>query len=361
MLSFLMSVCAPAWAAKVPDTPEILNFVQIYHGYERRPAWHADQIKHYVFRERNGKPEWLFDGFLFLEIYARFNGRNYDYGATQPGKLPPGKAEWEHMVCKTFEEGRGPDGLEVTLDSLATAGFVPPTKRKVVFSIPNPIYGIRNWGSIGDEALDFHNPDDRAKAIEWYVSRVLEECAKKNYRHLEFGGFYWVHEQIDSRNQDDVMLKTVTGRLNAKNIRSYWLPHFGAEGVERWRELGFSYAYQQPGYFFVPTAPERLERTVARTRKLGIGIMMEFDGRAIDTPDPYRRMYYDYIEAFRKGGVWDDGQPVNFYDGGDCWLRFATSGDPEVGKMYDTLSDIIVERAERAVKQGKNRLKPATK
>ena len=62
------------------------------------------------------------------------------------------------------------------------------------------------------------------------------------------------------------------------------------------------------------------------------------------------------VLGFRgKGGVWDNGQPVNFYDGGDCWLKFATSGDPEVGKMYDTLGDIIVERGERAVKQGKSR------
>lgn len=359
ILLALISICASAWAAnpeKAPGSPEILNFMQIYHGYETRPAWHADQIKHYVFRERNGKPEWLFDGFLFLEIYARFNGQNYDYGATQPGKLPPGKAEWEHLICKTFEEGRGPDGLEATLDSLAREGFVPPTKRRVVFSIPNPIYGVRNWGFIGDEALDFHSPDDRVKAIDWYVSRILEEWAKKNYKHLEFGGFYWIHEQIDAQHQDDKMLKAVTSKLNAKNIRSYWLPHYGAEGVDRWQELGFSYAYQQPNYFLTAgIRPDALVRTIARTQNLNMGIMMEFDSRTIDTPNPYRRLYYDYIEAFRKGGVWAKRQPVNFYDGGDCWLKFATSVEPEVRKMYDALGDIIVDRNKRAVKQERNR------
>ena len=85
-----------------------------------------------------------------------------------------------------------------------------------------------------------------------------------------------------------------------------------------------------------------------------MGIMMEFDSRAIDIPEPYRRLYYEYIEAFRKGNVWDSGQPVNFYDGGDGWLKFATSSDPETRKMYDALGDIIVERSKRTEQQ-KNR------
>lgn len=348
LLITLAFVCTPAFCEKPSegnDPAGIKNFIQIYHGYESRRPWHADQIRHYVYRDRDGRPEWLFDGFLFLEIYARFDGNNYDYGAAQPGKLAPGKAEWEHLVCKTFEEGRGPDGLEAVLDSLAREGFVPPTKRKAVFSIPNPIHGVKNWGFIGDTALDFDIPADRLKAVNWYIGRILEEWDKKDYEHLEFGGFYWIHEQVDFENRDDILLVGMNRILRGKNADSYWLPHYTAHGVDQWREMGFTYAYQQPNYFFYSGAnPDALERTIRRTQELGMGIMMEFDSRAITEPDPFRRLYYEYIEAFDKGGVWDSGQPVNFYEGGDCWLQFATSDDPEVVKMYEALSDIIIRR-----------------
>lgn len=345
-LLMLFPIISGAQEKESPD-PRIMDFIQIYHGYERCPAWHANQIKHYVYRDNNGKPEWLFDGFLFLEIYAKFVEKNYDYGATQIGKYAPDKAGWENLICKNFEDSRGPNGLEIILDSLAKKGYYPPTKRRVVFSIPNPIYGTKNWGFIDDKALDFTTSEDRVEAIKWYIDRTIEEWNKKNYKHLEFAGFYWIHEQIDAANKDDVMLKEVNKILKERGVCSYWLPHLSAEGVDRWKEIGFTYAYQQPNYFFyAKDYPQAVEKTMKRTKELNMGIMMEFDSRVIDQPDEFRPLFYNYVNSFKKGGVWEN-QPVNYYDGGDGWLRLSTSNDPEARKMYKLLGDIIVNRSKK--------------
>lgn len=321
----------------------IRDFVQIYHGYQKRPPWSKDEIKHYIYADNDGEPAWLFDGFLFLEIYAEFGGKQYDYGAAQPGKLAPGKAEWENLIGKNFENGRGPDAIEYVLDSLAKKGHMPNRKRRIVFSIPNPIYGVNNWGFITDRPLDFLNPEDRAQAIQWYIDRTLEEWEKKKYKHVEFGGFYWIHEQIDFDHADDRMLKIVNGYLKEKGIRSYWLPHYTAKGVSQWKEFGFTYVYQQPNYFFYSDRfPNAIEETIESTRKNEIGIMMEFDARVTDQ-EQYRQLFYNYLNTFEKRGVWTS-QPVNYYDGGDGWLRLATDTSATAQSMYHALSKIIIQR-----------------
>lgn len=326
----------------------IKDFVQIYHGYESRPSWHANQIKHYIYRDKAGKPEWLFDGFLFLEIYARFGGKNYDYGAAQPGKFAPDKAGWENLICKYFEDTRGPDAIEEVMDSLARLGYFPPLKRKVVFSIPNPIYGVKNWGFIQDKALDFSDPQDRYLAIEWYINRILEEWERKKYKHINFGGFYWIHEQIDFIHEDDVMLKTVNNMLKEKGVSSYWLPHLVARGVDQWDKIGFTYAYKQPNYFFYPDKhPNAINETIKDTQRYGLGIMMEFDGRAIDK-EPFRKLFFNYVNTFQKEKVWEK-QAVNYYDGGNGWLRLATETGADAREMYRILSDIIVKRQNRDI------------
>lgn len=321
----------------------IKDFIQIYHGYETRLAWHADQIKHYIYRDNKGKPEWLFDGFLFLEIYAHFDGKNYDYGAAMPGKYMPDKAGWENLICKNFEDTRGPDAIEAVLDSLARKGYRPPIKRKVVFSIPNPIYSQKNWGFVNDKALDFNNFEDRFLAIEWYVKRIMEEWKKKDYKHIDFAGFYWTHEQVDYAHQDDVVLTKMNKMLKEKGTGCYWLPHYTAQGVDKWAELGFIYAYQQPNYFFHPDVySDAIINTINKTQKYNLGIMMEFDGRVIDD-ESFRKLFYNYVNTFKKEGVWKK-QPVNYYDGADGWLRLSTETSREAKEMYKVLSDIIVSR-----------------
>src|SRR5690554_776781 len=106
----------------IPSAPHPSDLVLIYHGGSQRPVWNTSQLKHYVFRKNNDQLEWLFDGFLFLEIQARINNKAYDFGSATSYTLKPTKAEWEWLINKNFAATYGPAAIELLLDSLNKAG-----------------------------------------------------------------------------------------------------------------------------------------------------------------------------------------------------------------------------------------------
>ncbi|MGE8292228.1 MAG: DUF4855 domain-containing protein [Sphingobacterium sp.] len=330
---------------KLPSASRISDMALIYHGGSQRIANNNEQMKPYVFRDNGGKPEFLFDSFLFLEITTTLNGQLYDFGVEVPYAKVPGKAEWIWLLDQTFAEGRGPDAIEHTIDSLVQKGYAPPTKRKVVFSIPNPIYGNKSWGMIDNKAMDMSKLEDRFKAARWYVEQVQERWKKKNYKYIELEGYYWVHETIDSHNQDDVLIKQVSDLVKSEKKDFVWIPYNWAEGAERWKEMGFTRAYQQPNYFFdLKSELWILQRGIDFAKEKGLQLEFEFDDRVSE--EGYRKHFYDYVEKFEESGVWDN-QEVAYYEGGGAWYRMSISKKTEMMKMAKTLGDIIVERQKR--------------
>jgi len=293
---------------------------------------------------KDDKPEWLFDGFLFLEIYLKLNGIFYDYGIALNDRKPPKKTEWQYLLSETFSDKRGPNALEISLDSMARKGHYPPYKRQVMFAIPNPQYGQKNWGILDGKLMDFNKHEDRLTAAKWYIEELLAEWDRQDYKHLDFAGFYWLHETIDGApNNDGDLIKDVAAYLKGKGMDMCWIPYNWAEGVEQWREYGFSITYQQPNYFFdLKTELWVLERAINFAKEQDLALEMEFDERIISNKD-YRERYYTYIEEFQKGGVWDD-KPVAYYHGAGAWLEMARSKNPEVKAAYDALADILVKR-----------------
>lgn len=327
----------------VPSAKGIMDLILIYHGLDTRPVWNNDNIRHYIYREKDNTPQWLFDGFLFLELWTRIDGVMYDYRVDNEGKAPAGKIQWEFLINKFFEKGTGADALEEVLQEQALQGFYPPYKRKIVYCIPTPQPKNKGWGSIGDDILDFSDTKDRLKAVEWYIGRILEEWKKKDYKHLDFGGFYWLHERIEMENADDQLVRGVKEVLAKQNIPLCWIPYYGAEGSARWDRLGFDIAYQQPNYFFKTETPIEIMTGALQFAKEhnNMALEMEFDSR-VQQPE-FRERFYTYLEEFEKAGVWDS-RPVAYYDGADGWLKLATGKDDEMKKMYDALGDILVKR-----------------
>lgn len=327
---------------EVPSAKGVTDMALIYHTYKNRPKWTPNEMKYYLFRENEGKTEWLFDGFLFLEIYATINGINYDYGIANGDKIAPGKTEWEVLINETFADNRGPNAIEAVLDSLVQNGQVPPYKRQVMFCIPNPQHGQKNWGAVDGKTLDFDKPEDRLTAANWYIDQILEIWNKKEYKYIEFAGFYWLHETIDFDFGDDKLIKSVQNILKEKNIDLCWIPYYGAEGADKWKEFGFNIAYQQPNYFFDPKSPiEIITGALDFAQKHNLSLEMEFDGRV--EQEIYRERFYTYLNEFEKAGAWEN-KPVAYYQGSDAWLKMAKSNDSEMQKMYKTLGDILAKR-----------------
>ena len=328
------------------ETPPISDMVLIYHGGTQRPAWDVDQLRPYLYRQNSGNLEWLFDGFLFLEIFDNIKNYEYDPGF---GHKTAGKEQWEWLLNRYFGEQKGPDALESLLDSLSKKGKNPVRKRQVVLSIPCPVNGFTEWGELNGKKLNFNNPDDQVQAACWFIDEALKHWKKKNYKHIQLNGFYWVHEDAD---QSDAAIPIVKKYLKAKNYKFFWIPYWGAKGKGEGERLGFDFAWQQPNYFFATDIPKQQLTdacTFAKTHQMGLE--MEFDER-VAQPE-FRARFYYYINVFKENNVWKLSS-VAYYEGGGAWMQMAKSDDAEMTKMFDTLGNIIVERQTNADKKHKH-------
>lgn len=329
--------------AKLPTANRPTDLALMYHGFKSRPSYVAPEMKHYVFRENNGKVEWLFDGFLFIEIYAETDGVGYDYGIPCHGRISPRKIEWDDLLQKTFAKGKGPDAIEEVVDSLVQLGIKPPYKREVMFSLPNPQVQCKEWGELNGKKMDFTKTEDRLEAVKWYVGQIRKIWKEKDYKYLHLSGFYWIHEQIDKEHKDDILVKEIQAYLNKLGFPLIWIPYNGAPGVdENWKDLGFDIAYQQPNYFFGDNASiDLIHKAIDVVKKYNMSLEMEFDDNV--SKPLYRQKFYTYLDEFEKAGAWDQF-PIAYYEGGGAWLRMCQSQDPEIQKMVKTLGDILVKR-----------------
>lgn len=319
---------------------EISDLVLIYHGSSHRPDWNVNEMRPYVYKSDEKSFNWLFDGFLFLEIFDRIRRYEWDPGF---GYTTAGKEQWEWLLDRYFGEGKGPDALESILDSLLLAGKVPLRPRRVVISIPCPVSGFAGWGEINGKKLDFGKPEDQISAACWFIERVMERWKGKNYRHIRLDGFYWVHE---AAGKDYAIIPEVKKYLNDIGMKLYWIPYWNAERADQWASLGFDCAWQQPNYFFNKDIPyQRLDDACIFGSKHGMGMEMEFDNN-VSKPE-IRHRFYDYINAFESHGVWAERR-VAYYEGGGAWLKMSQSSDQEMRKMFEKLSQVIIGRQVKA-------------
>jgi len=330
----------PPTEIKNPSDNPISDLVLIYDGGLHRQSWTKESLRPYIYRETAGKAEFLFDGFLFLEIFD--SKKNIEY---YPGykKNPAPKADWLSLLDTYFSDAKSLGALETVLEELATKGERPIRKRQVVISIPTPINGFTGWGSLDGKTLDFNKLDDQVAAEKWFIDEALKRWTEKNYKHLDLTGFYWVDE--DAGHYQDAM-KLTSQYVRSRRRKFYWIPYWTAQGGDKWKELGFDYAYEQPNYFFNTAISYcRLNDACAFGEKYGLGMEMEFDQR-VSQPE-FKTRFDDYIKAFTENKIWKL-KPVAYYEGGGAWGSMAASTDGELKKMYQTLGDIIVERQRKA-------------
>jgi hypothetical protein len=79
--------------AATPVNP-ITDLVLIYDGAEDRMPWTVDRFRPYVYREADGKIEWLYDGFLFLDRLAK-SGRRL---SPITNRKDATKADWQDLM-----------------------------------------------------------------------------------------------------------------------------------------------------------------------------------------------------------------------------------------------------------------------
>ena len=344
ILCLNLAACNSQKEINVPSAKGITDMVLLYHTHSSRPKWTPDQIKHYIYRPgEDGKPDWMFDGLLFVEFIMEKEGKTYTFDLDAYGRIYAGKELWLELKDKTFGEGVGPDAAEKVLNDLYEQGYTPPYKRQIVFGLPNPAFSAKNWGNLNGKELDFSNPEDRITALNWYIDIVLEEWKKKDYKHLDLGGFYWTKESVkNDPDQDDIVLNKIKERLSAEGYEFSWIPYYGAEGSSNWKDYGFDIAYQQPNHFFSTETPDWfLPESIRFAKENGLYMEMEFDER-VRQPE-FAERFYKYINEFEKAGVWEN-MPVAYYHGNDAWTIIAESKDPKLMAMHKRLGDLLSKR-----------------
>ena len=247
-----------SWEKNRTSLLENNDMVLLYAGGSHRNYnWNLDLVEPYVtYKDELGKEHWMFDSFLFLEIYSADDvtfATGYKDSSGEPIK-PAKKEDWGKLIDHYFDPGYRMGALNRAVENAKQRIGDPIDKRKVVIGIPEPISSQKDWGSVRNfgTQLDFSKTNDRVDACKWYIDYAREKFNKMNYKNLELAGFYWIAE-TNTHSKD--ILSYISSYLNSLKYSFVWIPYNGANGAFDWKRLTFNYAYYQPNYFFDDSKP----------------------------------------------------------------------------------------------------------
>lgn len=320
-------------------TYKIRDLALIYQGGAKRIDWTEDQFVPYVTHTfADGKRNWLFDGFLFLDFNdGRGNTFIPQYGATKAKRT-----EWEWYLDRVFEKGKSLDALDKCIETQKKLIGEPGFKHKIVLSLLTPLFGQTDWGSVDGKKLDFNTYEDQSLAVKWFIDQLVSRFQNAGYKNLELVGLYWVDEDICHTKE---LTKYIAPLVHAKNLDFVWIPYFKARGYDRWQELGFDIVYHQPNHFFKKEIPDsRLDEACEIALDLGMAMEFECDSKALYQAEnsSYDRMQA-YIDAFRRNKVFDTSA-IAYYTGSKALIDMVENPCPENQKIMDELASIIIER-----------------
>ena len=257
-------------------------------------------------------------------------------------KLFARRAEWEWYLDRIFEPGKSLDALDQAIsEKKATLGD-PGFRHKIVLTVIVAHKDQKDWGELDGKQLDFSNVEDQKAATYWFIDQLADRFAKAGYKNLDLYGLYWIDEDMVHTNDFPKQIKSY---INDKGLKFVWIPYWNAPGHERWKELGFDIAYQQPNYFFHDDIPyERLDAAIDTALVNNMGMEFECDVRAMSQNDPnWQYRMKDYIDAFEKRGVFENSA-IAYYTDNHLFLDMVENPSPENQAIMDRLARFIVDR-----------------
>ncbi len=310
--------------------------VLIYSGGSHRTiTWDASHFEPYVYAEdKDGKYQWLFDGFLFLEIH---DGKERGY-ASGYRKLSARKEDWIWLITQYLTDGNDIKALDDCIEKAKSkCGRV--SKRKIVISLPEPIPNQKDWGELNGKSLDFSNDEDRIVACKWYIDYIIEKFKAAKMKNVELSGFYWLAEEATHTR---TFVKQVADYIHAKKCNFYWIPYFKSDGYHEWRNLGFDQAFLQPNHFFNASIPDsRIDEACTLAKSLGMSMEMEFDERAVEGGGMADRLHA-YIDGFERNHIFEKTD-IAYYQGNDALYKLK-NGTKADNALYHKLTYIIIDR-----------------
>jgi len=317
---------------------QIRDLALIYQGGIKRIDWTQEQFIPYVTHTfANGKTEWLFDGFLFLDFN---NGDSTTY-VPQWGAKKGTKSDWEWYLNRLFEKGKSLDALDACITAQKKKIGKPGFQHKIVLTLPTPLTGAE-WGDLDGIKLDFESLEDQTKACVWFMNELVRRFKEANYKNLELTGLYWVDE--DMWHTRDVT-KLIAPYVHELGLEFVWIPYYKARGYDCWKELGFDIAYHQPNHFFKMTVSDsQLDEACTVAKDLGMAMEFECDKNAMfHAPNSLYGRMQSYIDAFIKHKVFETSA-IAYYTGSHYFLDVYENPTPEDQYILDELCRFIVKR-----------------
>ncbi|MDR1865446.1 MAG: DUF4855 domain-containing protein [Bacteroidales bacterium] len=338
------------------ETPEaeilpVTDMVLIYGGGKHRTAtWNREHFAPYVsYTDRAQKEQWLFDGFLFLEITNGVSGKQRIFATGYYGQ-PAGKTEWERQADYYFTENNGVYALDDCIAAVTERLGAPAEKRKVVIGLPEPIVAgpgshyaelpADYWGSVDGKQLDFTGNDDRITACKWFIDYVEARFNEGNFKHVELAGFYWIAEES---LHTKTILAEVAACLNGKKYSFNWIPYWKTDpDYYDWQALKFNYAYLQPNYFFNDNTPySRLTEACNVAKLYRLDMELEFDLSVFVGDRNRGSRLYDYMKAFRENGILTSKRIAYYQDCDALYQLYHAAAEQDKNLFHDFCAFVV--------------------
>ena len=334
---------------QLPHKSPIADLVLIYGGGAHRDVvWNKDHFTPYVsYTDRTNQESWLFDGFLFLEIV---DGKEKIFATGYYG-TPATKYEWNSLIDYFFTRGQSIDALDKCIAAKIPVLGEPPSKRKIIIALPEPIVAgpeshyksvpADYWGKLDNRKLNFTNADDRVAACKYYIDRVKSKFDERKFQNLELAGFYWIAEESLHTKP---ILSVLGNYLNDAGFSFYWIPYWKNDpDYFEWKELGFHATYLQPNYFFNVQVPySRLEEACKQAIEYDLDLEMEFDLRVFVNDGNRGSRLYDYMRVFRQEGIFANKR-IAYYQDCDAVYQLYRSKDERNKAIFHDFCTFVLE------------------
>ena len=366
------------WEKKHKSPATTTDAVLCYGAsHHRNPfLWDKGRFAPYVtYVDPDGKEQWLFDGFIFLESQDvdRPDSGAYSFmtGVLRDTGVSAGKEQWQELIDYYFTKGNCVDALEQAVKEATARLGKAPCKRRVIMMIPDPTIHrhyidttttMTYRGEPGGRRLDFNSNEDRVAACRWYIDQVRARFAQGDYKYIDLAGFYWIRE-IAAQPHDteysyhltrsDILLPEIADYLHRLNYTFSWIPFYDARGHDDWRKFGFDQVYMQPNHYWKPG--NDLDSACMKINRAGTSIEFEFEASILSADphsDIYRARMRKYMEYAKKHGIYGT-RPLAYYQGSNALYDLSVSTDKTDREFFHEFCRFVVNNPVRTQHTGK--------
>lgn len=165
---------------------------------------------------------------------------------------------------------------------------------------------IKIWVSINAPAKnDIFNGETVTTAeqsnacVKWQIDEMIRRYNEKDYKNLEFVGFYWQFESVRTEADIDTMIY-MNDYVHDMGYLTFWCPYYTANGIWINHHVGFDIACLQPNYMFHDTESTRTDTTAELAKLYGMCVEIEIEGGVVS--DEVLELYRAYLKSgYEKG------------------------------------------------------------